>query len=742
MKPRDHHQIKFQPGVALTVLSIAMAGCATSSKIAPDKEDIGAAALAHRYTTSIANGADKAADDKARLYPGTGVVVKAPKPMVIQQQGGELTLSFEGADLREVVKTILSDILKQSYIMDPRVGGTITLHTKRPIAKSALLPTLETVLRMSDAVLIHQEDGVYQVVPASLAGKGNLTPQLGEVGKPLPSGYSIQVVPLKFIGVADMTKLLEPLGIGPGAVRMDPLRNLLILSGTEPELRHMLETIDMFDVDWIAGMSVGLFTLKNVEAKTVVDDLAKLFGDKNMGPLAGALRIVPIERLNALLVVTPQAKYLDEAKTWVERLDRSGGVTGGQQLYVYQVQNGKAEELAKLLNEAFGKAAAQKNLPAPTLAPGLAAAEVKNAQPVKPVQEAQPRPATGDGVSLPKDVRIIADKNNNALLIVASAGDYDMIESALRKLDVAPRQVLIEVTIAEVTLTGELKYGLDWAITNGPNISGKMNNFGIASALPFSYSWTSAAGNIKAVLNALAKDSKLKVVSSPHITVADNQKASIQVGDQVPTISQTESTSTTTTGVIQSVQYLNTGVLLTVTPHVNAGGLVTMDINQEVSNAASTTTSTINSPTISKRTAQSTVTVQSGETLIMAGLISDQDTHATSGLPLLSRLPLLGGLFGSLDDNHNRTELVILITPRVMKTSVQASEITDEYRSRMVNLEDMLKTLNKNRATSMADPETGLPVKLDAPPSDTGPAPVKDRKAKSAAKEKNAAQVR
>lgn len=736
--------MKFRPGLALTMLSIAMAGCATSSKTVPDKADVSAAVLAHRYTTSIANGADNAVDDKARLYPGTGVVVKAAKPMAIQQLGGELTLGFEGADLREVVKTILSDILKQSYIMDPRVGGTITLHTKRPIPKSALLPTLETVLRMSDAVLIHQEDGVYQVVPASLAGKGNLTPQLGEVGKSLPSGYSIQVVPLKFIGVADMTKLLEPLGIGPGAVRMDPLRNLLILSGTEPELRHMLETVDMFDVDWIAGMSVGLFTLKNVEAKTVVDDLAKLFGDKNMGPLAGALRIVPIERLNALLVVTPQAKYLDEAKTWVERLDRSGGVAGGQQLYVYQVQNGKAEQLASLLNEAFGKKSTQK-MPAPTLAPGLAATEVKNAQAAKPAQETQAKTVTtgtGDGLSLPKDVRIIADKDNNALLIVAAAGDYDMIESALRKLDVAPRQVLIEVTIAEVTLTGELKYGLDWAITNGPNISSKMNNFGIASALPFSYSWTSAAGNIKAVLNALAKDSKLKVVSSPHITVADNQKASIQVGDQVPTISQTESTSATTTGVIQSVQYLNTGVLLTVTPHVNAGGLVTMDINQEVSNAASTTTSSINSPTISKRTAQSTVTVQSGETLVMAGLISDQDTHATSGLPLLSRLPLLGGLFGSLDDNHNRTELVILITPRVMKTSAQASEITDEYRRRMVNLEDMLKTLNKNQATSMADPETGLPIKLDAPPSNTGPAPVKAKKTPSTAAAKSGAQPR
>lgn len=648
-------------------------------------------------------------EPKAKIYPGTGVRVKAPTVLPDTNAAGEVTLSFEGADLREVTKTILSDILKVSYIMDPRVGGSITLHTKRPIPKAAILPTFETVLRMSGAVLLRQDDGVYQVIPSTLAGKGNLTPRLGEVGKPLPPGYTIQVVPLKYIGAPDIAKLLEPLSPEPGAIRVDLLRNLLILSGTEPELRHLFETIEMFDVDWLAGMSVGLFTLKNVDVKTVAGDMEKLFGDRSAGPLAGALRLMPIERLNALMVVTPQAKYLDQAKLWLERLDQSGLGEGGMRLFVYQVQNGKAELLAGLLNDAFGKRSGQQNTKAPTIAPGsqpieVKSADTKNAAPLVPVTAG----TTGgsNALALPQDVRIIADKENNALLILAAASDYENIEAALRKLDVVPRQVLIEVTIAEITLKDELAYGLEWFMKKGARISGQLDagKAGIARLAPgLSYSWTSASGDISAILNMLATDSKLKIISSPHITVADNQKASIQVGDRVPTITQTQTANTATPGVISSVQYLDTGVLLTVTPRVNASGLVTMEINQEISNASQTTTSSIDSPTIQKRTAQSTVTIQSGETLVMAGLIKEEKSRSSEGLPGLSAIPLVGGLFGAQTTSDNRTELIILITPRVLHTVKQAVEVTGEYRQRMSGLEGLIKTLHGGTLTGPAD---------------------------------------
>lgn len=690
------------------LLATLIAGCAATPKV--DQPET-ASKLAMSSPAASAAGEIKAkadVEERYKLFYGNGVVVKPSEAQpLITDAGGNLTLNFEGADLREVVRTILGDILKENYIVDPRVGGTITLRTAKPIPKSAAMHTLEEVLRMNGAVMIREGDGVFRIVPSAVAGKGNATPQLAETGKPLPGGYSIQIVPLKHIGVADMARILEPLAGEPSSVRIDPLRNLLILSGTQLQLKHMLETVDMFDVDWISGMSVGLFTLQSVDVKTVTGELENLFGDKNLGPLAGAVRVVPIERLNALLVVTPQAKYLEQARTWIERLDRPGAGGGGQRLYVYPVQNGKAENLAGLLNDAFsGKGTQTKAVSSPDLAPGAVPAEVKSAEPpqasgkdVRPAASATSVTAgSGGSVGLPQDVRVIADKDNNALLILASPADYESIESAIRKLDVAVRQVLIEVTIAEITLKDELKYGLEWYFNNGARINGKLDTGlgGIAALVPgFSYSWVSKAADVGAVLNALATDSRLKIISSPHITVADNQKAKIQVGDRVPTISQTQTVASTTTatGIISSIQYTETGVMLSVTPRVNAGGQVTMEINQEVSNATPTTTSGIDSPTIQKRTAESTVTVKSGETIILAGLIKEEKTKATEGLPLLAQIPLIGGLFGTQSWGDNRTELIILITPRVLIDTQDAAAITEEYRSRIKGLERLLKSV-------------------------------------------------
>lgn len=733
--------------VLANALALAVTGCASVGKQEQADQGVTLVAVPHLYEAKIgprASGEQKE-DERFKLHPGTGVTVKAPVQLPMAKEvGGNMSLNFEGADLREVVRTILGDILGENYIVDPKVGGSITLRTARPIPKAAAMHTLEEVLRMNGAVMVREADGVFRIVPAAAAGKGNATPQIVDIKKPLPNGYSIQVVPLQYIGVADMAKILEPLSGETSAVRVDPMRNLLILSGTQLQLKHMIETVDMFDVDWISGMSVGLFTLQSADVKTVHGDLEKLFGDKTLGPLAGAVRVIPIERLNAMLVVTPQAKYLEQARTWVERFDRPGSGGGGQRLYVYQVQNGKAENLAVLLNDALSKKGAQpKTAPAPNLVPGAAPAEVKSAEPArvsaKDAQPAASAPVSAEGVGLPQDVRVIADKDNNALLVLANPADYESIESAIRKLDVALRQVLVEVTIAEITLTDELQYGLEWYFSKGTRIKGKLDDGGgIATGLAdiasqftgFAYTWVSKAGDIGAVFHALASDSKLKIVSSPHVTVADNQTAKIQVGDRVPTLSQTQTVSSTTnaTGVISSVQYIETGVLLSVTPRVNAGGQVTMDINQEVSNATKNEISGIDSPIISKRTAQSTVTVKSGETIILAGLIRDNKTSNSSGLPLLHKIPLLGGLFGAQEWNDDRTELIILITPRVITDTPEAAAITAEYRKRMTGLERMLKSV-EIKPVEPAEPESRPvepPTKPAAPPPK--PAATKSKK--------------
>ena len=286
------------------------------------------------------------------------------------------------------------------------------------------------------------------------------------------------------------------------------------------------------------------------------------------------------------------------------------------------------------------------------------------------------------------EVRVVADRENNALLILATPAGYDKIEAALKKLDTAPRQVLIEVTIAEVTLTDELKYGLEWVFNNARGNGGLNLGGNLAPSTGFSYALTSPAGDIRAMLTMLASNNKINILSSPHIMVADNQTAHIQVGDSVP-VAGPQSVGAAGV-VVSSVQYLDTGVILSVTPHINAGGLVNMEINQEVSNALNTTTSGLNSPTISKRSAKTMVTVQSGETTVLGGLISENSTVGTSGLPFLSTIPILGGLFGTQSRNNTRTELIVLITPRVANNVGQAKMVSDEFRKKLKQTEELL----------------------------------------------------
>lgn len=659
--------------------------------------------------------------ESARIFKGSGTMVKKPSPEKSSTGSSNITLNFEGADVRDIAKTVLAEILKENYIVDPKVQGSISLRTTRPLPRESLMPTLETVLRMNGIVMV-KENGVFKIMPAA-AAKGSLSPQMGTTS----AGFSMQVVPLGFIGAREMAKILENVATDPTLVKADELRNLLILAGTQNEMRHMLDTIEMFDVDWMSGMSVGLFMLQNADVKEIDQDLKKLFGEKG-DPFAGVVRLVPIERLNAFVIITPQPRYLDQAKLWLERLDRVGG-TGGSRLFVYQVQNGKAEHLSELLNQMFSgqKSSGSRSTATPSVAPGLSATEIgsssipRSAGPLsvqaQRLGSTSTTGSTGTSTSIStkttqstdtvvgstltiaddkggaaEQVRVVADTQNNALLILANAAGYEKIEAALKKLDAAPRQVLIEVMIAEVTLKDELSYGIEWLFTNGPRRSGKLDlgSEGLNSLTPgFSYAITSATGDtIKSVLNMLASDNKLNILSSPHIMVADNQTAKIQVGDSVPTAGP--QTVSGTGVVISSVQYLDTGVILAVTPRINAGGLVNLDIVQEVSTASATTTSGLNSPTISRRSAKTALAVQSGETIVMGGLISERSTNDSAGLPVLSSIPILGGLFGRQSRSSARTELVLLITPRVANNFNQAKALSDELRRKMGDVRELI----------------------------------------------------
>ena len=707
-------------------------------------------------------------EERARIFRGNGIVVRGqgvggalPPAQKAAAAGGPVVLNFEGADLREVVRNILGDILHQGYEIDPRVGGQVTIRTSSGIAREALPATLETLLRMNGATMVYEND-LWKIVPENAAIRGNVTPQLGNSSRALPSGFSVQIVPLRYVGAAEMARILEPFVRDAQAVRVDVNRNLLILSGTEQELRHMIDTIDTFDIDWMKGMSAGVFTLQNADVKTVSQEVDKILGDRNTSPFAGALRVIPIERMNALLVISPNQEYVDQAKKWIERLDNGSGE--GARFYVYNMKYQRAERIAPLLQQAFsGRASQAAAEAAPTLAPGTPAGTIvspprfqtqPNIAPNTPEaaaalgapsataianatggatgaggvgaagtagQATAVRPVGGgDGTGVVRNVQVVADKEQDSILIVATPSEYSIIEQALKKLDVPARQVIIDVTIAEVKLTDQLQFGVDWLFKGGaPSGRGSGGNFnrntGFNPAVPLPTSAAGAAasglaiaaqgfsylinnvnfpGGVQAALNLLDQYGRTKVIANPQIAALDNQKATIKSGNRIP-VSQQTIVGNTTNAVTTTSQYIDTGVLLQVTPHINEGGLVTLDVQAEVSSPGNPAAAG-EAPPIDTRSVQTLLAVPSGDTMVMGGLIQDTKGNSTNGLPFVDRIPFIGGLFGNQTLTDNRSELILFITPRVLATASDFTGVIDDLRRRMQTLDSVFPPKSEN----------------------------------------------
>ena len=643
--------------------------------------------------------------DNSFFRPGSGELI-AGQPQSIAQasnEGGDIKLNFENANLLEVVKVVLGDMLNVSYVVDPRVQGAVTMQTSNPLPRSALIPTLELLLRMNEAALV--SDGpVYKILPLANAATGIRAPQLGDSSLPLPRGYSVRIVPVKYVSATEMAQILEPfVAAGTNLLRVDTQRNVIILAGSGEEMARLLETIRMFDVDRMKGMSVAMFTPDFVDAKTLGEELTQLLADAENGLMAGLVRFVTIDRLNGLMVVTPRPEYLSQVRTWVDRLDRDSG-SAGRRLFIYRVQNGKATELAEVLNQLF-ESDQQAQTPPATLAPGLQPATAKSSTP--PTQDAaapQPPlalPAAGAGegfaISNTSEVRIIADETNNALMILASAQEYRQILNAMKQLDVTPMQVLIDVTIAEVTLADDLRYGVEWFFRNAVTIGGARKTDGVGllnlgnnldQLAGFSYA-IQTGSTVKFILNMLAQESNVSIISSPTLLVLNNQEASIQVGAEIPVTTQQqqplEGTTNTTTNVLNSVEYRDTGILLNVKPRVNAGGLVIMEVDQESSQSPDADAGD-NTPRIQTRKIKSTVAVQSGDTIMLGGLIQETRDQSESGIPGLHKTPILGALFGRKADNQDRTELLVLITPRAILDRNTALRVTEQFRRKLNSL--------------------------------------------------------
>lgn len=698
----------------LTAAVTTLAGCATTPLPTIKRDGL----LGDAATTNDP-ASDRLDEGQTGYTPEIGSTVVGSGEMINSEVAaaeppppsapGEATFNFEGDPLQAVIKTILGDLLQQNYVIAPEVSGTVTVNTPKPVNAAQAMSLLEMVLAWNNARLVWS-DGRYAVVPIDRAIPGNLSPRTGAPAS--ARGYELRAVPLRFISAMEMQKLLEPYARERAIVNIDPARNLIVLGGTRSELENYLRTIEIFDVDWLAGMSVGVFPLQAAEAIKVAEQLEDLFGQKSDSPLAGMLRFLPLDGINAVMVITPQPKYLRDIESWLQRIDRGGQ---GAALYVYELKHTKSSDLAQQLGQVFGisvntgQDGGAGGRDPYQLQPGLDPVRVRDVNdpttsptPQPPVVGAGPGTGigTGDGISIGGgDVSITAVEESNALLVRAAPSQWDAIRRAIERLDAMPLQVHIEAQVVEVSLKGNLNYGVNWFFENGITDAtirdlaerrSALRHFGGAINATNGLGFTFVGNSTQAIVTALESHTDLRVLSAPSVVVRNNVQARLNTGTQIPVASTIINPDIGgTNNTLSQVQFRQTGVTLQVTPRVGRDGLVFMEIEQEVSSPSTGGVQVGGNVSVDTNTLNTEVAVQSGDTIMLAGMILQNREDSKSGLPFISRLPVLGSLFGNQSSETVRRELLIFITPTVIRDPLEARRLTDEYGKRFRALEPM-----------------------------------------------------
>ena len=726
-------------------LAVALAGCALPSEQlalpGPITGSINGQGSGTDRGVPLSDAADYQAG-QVQVYEGSGQFITDDGQAYRGRAGGArvsddgVTLNFVEATILEVAKTVLGDVLKVNYAVSDGVKGKITLRTSSPIAREDLLDVFSSLLAAEGASLI-SDNGVYRIVPSGQGASGGLA--RGNRGQ--NGGVQSDIIPLKYVGALEMERIVS--SVAPQSVisRVDQNRNLLIASGTPNELASIRETVAAFDVDWMRGMSFALFPIESADPVAVAQELDTIFANDRDSPTKGIVRFVPNKRLKSVLVISSRPEYIKKAEGWIRRVDLVGQANEDQ-VHVYRVQNRPAGELAQLLQKVYTPLAPDQPLAQPTLPPGTASttlssdggADFASHDRAGGVAAIQPQPipsfapvlggpgsppttaagGAGSGSvqgadngqdssqlataaiqdispngSGPDDrtsgIQVVADEPNNAIIITATTREFKRIKEILSYIDIPPAQVLLEATIAEITLNDELQYGLRWFFEKKASQLSLTDNILGAVAPQFpGFSYFLNMPNVQVALNALAKVTDVNVVSSPSLMVLDNKRALLQIGDEVPIATQS-AVSVTAPGapIVNSVSFRNTGVILGITPRIGENGRVLLEIEQEVSDVVPTTSSNIDSPTIQQRRIKTTVAVASGQSIVLAGFMQDRATKARQQVPLLGDMPVVGNLFKEKNDQIRRTELLIAITPQVINDPSQIRGIAAEFRDRL-----------------------------------------------------------
>lgn len=710
---------------ALVVLAL-LAGCASGPVPSIRREAVprapdqvvqpGQSGVQTHALGSVSDAEPDQSGPRPQIRRGTGrfidtTVANLPPPG-LPATTGEATFNFEGESLHAVVKAILGDMLGQNYVIAPGVQGTVTLATPKAVSSAEAINLLDQVLGWNNARMIYS-GGRYNIVPADQALAGTVAPRSG--GASNARGFEVRTVPLRYVSAEEMKKILEPYARANAIVDTDSSRNVISVGGTRAELQNYLRTIEIFDVDWLAGMSVGVYPLQSGKATRVVEDLEKVFGQESKSPVAGMFRFMPLEGTNAVMVITSQPSYLDDIQQWLDRIDGAGGA---MQLYSYELKYIKARDLADRLSEVFGgssRGSEDGGGGSPSLMPGLDSAEISSDDSGSSMDFGNKGGSGGGSMSLGNTrsgnasvsleiggdkVGVSAVEETNALLVRSTPQAWKSIRDVISQLDVMPMQVHIEAQVVEVQLSGELEYGVNWFFENAvtdnnlPSALGRTSwstlsgSVGQGAGNPGGLAWTFLGRNAAAVIKALDSVTDVNMLQTPSVVVRNNAEATFNVGSRIPVSSVTVNPGVGNDTSYSQVQYLDTGVILTVRPRITKDGMVFLDIVQEVS-APGGKEDRFGNVRIDTRKLKTEAAIQSGDTVMLAGLIRDSSARGSRGFPGLNRIPVLGGLFGTQTSVTQREETIVLLTPKIIRDPQQARDLTDEYGRRFRALQPL-----------------------------------------------------
>lgn len=584
-------------------------------------------------------------------------VVPQSTPARVERRGQTLSLTFDEAPISTVADAVFGQALRRPFRIDPGVEGSVTLRIAGYVSEGDIVRIVDQALRANGAALVSEGAG-YAIVPAAKAGSLTEAPVFGLEGRRAYTG-GIVIYPAQNVSAAELVRLLTPLAGQSAQVRADSQREHVYLTGDVTSVNALLRTARMFDVDWMKAMHFQFVPLRYAAPREITEQLRKLMGGAE-GPVGSQVDFVEVDRLNGLIVIAKTGQRLDDVQAWISRLDQPSPEPR-RRLRTIALANQNAADLVKVLAGLIGPGGATAASAAPAPSSG----------------------ASGAGGAGADILRVTADPRSNSILLVADDAEYENIRRIVAELDVAPAQVLIEATVAEVTLNDQLKYGVQWFFDNGSTTGGFGSAASPAAASSYpGFSIRYLGSDFRAVLNALSGVTDVQLVSTPRILVLANETADLQVGDQVPIITQTTTGATNDALTVNTVQYRDTGVVLQVTPRVGDGGVVFIDISQEVSEVTGTTSSDIDSPTIQSRRFSTKIQVQNGQVVALGGLLRNSRSVGDTRVPLLGEVPGLGALFRSRDQTVRQTELVVFLKVTLVRGREDADQMTDDIARR------------------------------------------------------------